>query len=545
MHLQPKSKSEYYIFLASPSDVQNEREIVRNFFERYNKHTAHIWNVRFEIVDWENYSTIGVGRPQQLITKQTLERYSQSLVLVIGIMAQRFGSPTGKAESGTEEEFNWAFESNRKTSYPEIKWFFKDLKKLEYPILFNEIKNTTEQWEKVTKFKKKMQSLDDPVFYNLYCDENEFREILEKDLNHWFSDSERPWVKKFKELKEVRKNEGLLDSDMDLLVEKHAIDICTIHDDKLSICEYHSDRFDIRLFEQTTCQHEIDIEDNKVVLRPDPELYEFFEQMQMKTEVAGHWGLMKTHRDWLLGQLYHSVSNKLSRDKSRINIMQAGIAGHVHYFANIRILNEALKKLQFFNSKDRCIEFSTFDICLGPLELIKYFLKNSDTVLKNKPHYLDYLGQHIRLHPSFFELLSSSNNTSERIKHLFYQKDLLNTSNFLDVNMKFDIVMAHQLFTFWRVNEEQSIKMFCRNIREWITNDTDLLIGFSSGFDEKRLSISNYEKIFIDEGFDILDKKMTWDIYDLDYEVRRKFLAEKKAITLEKSFVLLWLKLKS
>jgi hypothetical protein len=94
------------VFLASPGDVVAERQYVRRFFDEYNRHTAHIWKARFEVVDWENYATIGVGRPQELITQQTLEKFRESLAMVIGIMAQRFGSPTGKADSGTEEEFN-------------------------------------------------------------------------------------------------------------------------------------------------------------------------------------------------------------------------------------------------------------------------------------------------------------------------------------------------------------------------------------------------------------------------------------------------------
>jgi hypothetical protein len=105
MTLTPLVTHTYHVFLASPGDVSAERQAVRRFFDDYNRHTAHIWNAWFEVVDWENYSTIGVGRPQELITRQTLERFRDSLALVIGIMAQRFGSPSGKAESGTEEEF--------------------------------------------------------------------------------------------------------------------------------------------------------------------------------------------------------------------------------------------------------------------------------------------------------------------------------------------------------------------------------------------------------------------------------------------------------
>ena len=87
MTLTPRVTHTYHVFLASPGDVSAERQAVRKFFNDYNIHTAHIWNARFEVVDWENYSTIGVGRPQELITKQTLERFRDSLALVIGIAA--------------------------------------------------------------------------------------------------------------------------------------------------------------------------------------------------------------------------------------------------------------------------------------------------------------------------------------------------------------------------------------------------------------------------------------------------------------------------
>src|SRR5919112_65961 len=100
MTLTPPSIKHYRVFLASPGDVNEERKLVRQFFERYNRTVAQLWGVHFDVVDWENYATIGLGRPQELITQQTLERFRDSLVLVVGIMAQRFGSPTGRAESG-------------------------------------------------------------------------------------------------------------------------------------------------------------------------------------------------------------------------------------------------------------------------------------------------------------------------------------------------------------------------------------------------------------------------------------------------------------
>lgn len=194
MPLKPHSLSQYHVFLASPGDVAAERQAVRRFFEEYNRHTAHLWNARFEVIDWENYSTIGVGRPQELITLQTLERFRGSLALVIGIMGQRFGSPTGEAESGTEEEFNWAVESHVASSFPEIKWFFRKIDKLEVPTDPEEAEKALDQWKKVRAFRQQMQDLDNPILYAEYPGVAGFRDVFEHDLNLWLSDKARPWV---------------------------------------------------------------------------------------------------------------------------------------------------------------------------------------------------------------------------------------------------------------------------------------------------------------------------------------------------------------
>ena len=190
----PRSLKQYHVFLASPGDVNEERQRVRQFFERYNQSTAHLWNVRFDVVDWENYSTIGVGRPQELISEQTLEKYQPSLALVIGIMGQRFGSPTGKADSGTEEEFNWAMESHEKHGFPEIKWFFRETATLETPTDPEDAIQAVEQWRKVLAFRSRMRDLNDPVFYTGYPGAEGFRDVFEGDLTRWLADSSRPWV---------------------------------------------------------------------------------------------------------------------------------------------------------------------------------------------------------------------------------------------------------------------------------------------------------------------------------------------------------------
>lgn len=53
--------------------------MVRAYFDDLNRTTSAMYGARFQVIDWENYSTAGAGRPQKLITEQTLERFRDSL----------------------------------------------------------------------------------------------------------------------------------------------------------------------------------------------------------------------------------------------------------------------------------------------------------------------------------------------------------------------------------------------------------------------------------------------------------------------------------
>lgn len=180
-------------------DVNDERKAVRRFFDQYNRTTARPnFGVQFTVIDWENYSTTGVGRPQELITAQTLDKYRGSLALVIGLMGQRFGTPTGVHESGTEEEFRWAMQNFMQNSFPEIKWFFRRIESFSTDP--DEIIAAAEQWKKVQAFKASFheqsgQEGDFPLlYYKEFTDVQNFRDVLQEDLEIWLNAAERPWT---------------------------------------------------------------------------------------------------------------------------------------------------------------------------------------------------------------------------------------------------------------------------------------------------------------------------------------------------------------
>ena len=191
--LMPTTLRTYYVFLASPGDVQEERQAVRTFVDRFNRNQARFRGLRFEVLDWENYSSAGIGRPQELITQQTLERFRPSLAVVIGIMAQRFGSPSGTHESGTEEEFEWAVESWRTRGYPEVKWYFRKVEGLQLDSDPDKALDGLEQWRKVRAFRGRMDTIEPRLYTREYGNLTAFVELLDQDLGQWLNGPERPW----------------------------------------------------------------------------------------------------------------------------------------------------------------------------------------------------------------------------------------------------------------------------------------------------------------------------------------------------------------
>ncbi len=119
-----KQQTLLQILVASPGDVAEERKILEDVINEFNLTWADSHNVRLELVKWETHTRPGFGEDaQDVINKQIGDQYD----IFLGIMWGRFGSPTSRAESGTEEEFERAY-SRLKTS-PEniqIMFYFKD-----------------------------------------------------------------------------------------------------------------------------------------------------------------------------------------------------------------------------------------------------------------------------------------------------------------------------------------------------------------------------------------------------------------------------------
>lgn len=162
-------------FIASPSDTMKEREICDRVFIEINKTLGEKFGFRIESLKWENDTKPCFSEyPQAAINEQMGCNYQ----IFVGIMNRKFGTPTKTAGSGTEEEFNNAYDRVLNKEKVEIMFYFND----EAPLKLSDIDPI--ELTKVNAFKKKMSELGG--YYWIYNGINDFEERLRNHLNKYF-----------------------------------------------------------------------------------------------------------------------------------------------------------------------------------------------------------------------------------------------------------------------------------------------------------------------------------------------------------------------
>jgi uncharacterized protein DUF4062 len=110
------------IFLASPGDLQDERQAAKAAVDAFNKRWADWLGIQVELIGWED-TFKRFGRPQEQINLD-LDRCEA----FIGMMWRKWGSPPGgHYTSGFEEEFERATKSRKSSGRPEMTLFLKKI----------------------------------------------------------------------------------------------------------------------------------------------------------------------------------------------------------------------------------------------------------------------------------------------------------------------------------------------------------------------------------------------------------------------------------
>lgn len=133
----------FRIFIASPSDVSEEREVIARVIREWNDLHSFERKVVLLPLRWETHSAPQLGkRPQELINTEIVDQAD----MAVGVFWTRIGTPTGGFDSGTIEEIERLGKANKlvmlyfskaKVELDEVDLDqykkLKDFKKLTYP----------------------------------------------------------------------------------------------------------------------------------------------------------------------------------------------------------------------------------------------------------------------------------------------------------------------------------------------------------------------------------------------------------------------------
>ncbi|MFW9262411.1 hypothetical protein HUN01_00805 (plasmid) [Nostoc edaphicum CCNP1411] len=168
------------IFLASPSDVPKERNYLVKVIDETNRTIAASKGVMLEAICSEKNAFPGYGQDGQAVLNLQIGKM-QEYALFVGIMWNRIGTPTPRAESGTVEEFERAVKSLQKKGQPEIWFYFR-----QSAAQLN-TEEALEQRRKVLAFKKKIQG---KALIREYSAPANFRDQFREHILLWLSKRE-------------------------------------------------------------------------------------------------------------------------------------------------------------------------------------------------------------------------------------------------------------------------------------------------------------------------------------------------------------------
>lgn len=162
-----KSETIIRVFIASPGDLSAERSLFPSIIDRLNKTKAIALNYRLEARGWED-ALPGFGRPQEIINDDV--RQSDILVMLLW---KRWGTPSGRFSSGTEEEFSIAYERFRQTGTPRMLLYFRSVPE-------TMLADPGEQLKKVIDFKNRIAKVG---LYRIYDEPNQWEDQVISDLS--------------------------------------------------------------------------------------------------------------------------------------------------------------------------------------------------------------------------------------------------------------------------------------------------------------------------------------------------------------------------
>ena len=194
------------IFVSSPDDMELERQRLGEIVQSINQTWGHVFKIQYDLISWETHGLPGFAADaQDVLNEQLPDNYD----VFIGLMWCRFGTPTGRAGSGTEEEFNRAYARFKEDpASVRIMFYFKDT-----PISPSDI--DPDQYGRVLRFRESLG--DKGGLYGTFESEEKFAEIVRTHLSFVLQKAKDQYGPSSKSPPEPVENEEKPDEDLGLL----------------------------------------------------------------------------------------------------------------------------------------------------------------------------------------------------------------------------------------------------------------------------------------------------------------------------------------
>src|SRR5579863_4282522 len=156
----PEEIQLFRLFVGAPSDVEEPLDIIRGQIEQWNRDHGPRARARVEFTNWRTHTHPAAGaRPQAIINRQVVDQCD----ILVAVFRLRFGTPTGVAGSGTEEEIRRCIRKGKT-----VMVYFAEL-----PARGR--RKDRREFAKIEEFKKKFGSR---ALYYTYTDPGSFEEAF-------------------------------------------------------------------------------------------------------------------------------------------------------------------------------------------------------------------------------------------------------------------------------------------------------------------------------------------------------------------------------
>lgn len=159
------------VFASCPNDLSAELNVLETVIQELNPRLRDAYGVEFRLMTAGNSVVPGIGTdPQAIVNAQISDQYD----VYLGMLGARFGAPTPRAGSGTEEEFRLA--CDRWAKAPEsvkILFYFKGMPNVPVQEL------DVQQLARVQEFKA---SIKKQIFYADFRTTDDFLPLVREHL---------------------------------------------------------------------------------------------------------------------------------------------------------------------------------------------------------------------------------------------------------------------------------------------------------------------------------------------------------------------------